>query len=75
MSEKTQAMRALQPQKDIRYQPFFNLMNLISDDGLLQYVDIGCGTGEQTAILFRFCADSLHGKAGYETASIIQRGI
>lgn len=37
--------------KDIRYQPFFDLMNLISSDGLRNGVDIGCGTGEQTKIL------------------------
>lgn len=37
--------------KNIRYQPFFDLMGMISDDGLKQAVDIGCGTGEQTSIL------------------------
>jgi len=37
--------------KSIRYQPFFDLMGLISDDGLENCVDIGCGTGEQTKIL------------------------
>ncbi|WP_420148526.1 methyltransferase domain-containing protein [Spirosoma sp.] len=37
--------------KDIRYQPFFDLMVLISDKGLKKAVDIGCGTGEQTRIL------------------------
>ena len=34
--------------KSIRYQPFFDLMDLISEDGLENCVDIGCGTGEQT---------------------------
>lgn len=37
--------------KDIRYQPFFDLMALISDENLKNAVDIGCGTGEQTKIL------------------------
>lgn len=37
--------------KSIRYQPFFDLMNLVSQDGLKKGVDIGCGTGEQTHIL------------------------
>ncbi|WP_175622544.1 methyltransferase domain-containing protein [Chryseobacterium schmidteae] len=37
--------------KDIRYQPFFDLMNLISPEDLKKAIDIGCGTGEQTRIL------------------------
>lgn len=37
--------------KNIRYQPFFDLMNLISSDNLKKAIDIGCGTGEQTHIL------------------------
>jgi len=37
--------------KNIRYQPFFDLMDLISDVDLRNCVDIGCGTGEQTRIL------------------------
>lgn len=37
--------------KDIRYQPFFDLMNLISQENLKKAIDIGCGTGEQTKIL------------------------
>lgn len=37
--------------KNIRYQPFFDLMELISADGLKKAIDIGCGTGEQTHIL------------------------
>jgi trans-aconitate 2-methyltransferase len=37
--------------KNIRYQPFFDLMGLISPNGLEKAVDIGCGTGEQTMIL------------------------
>ena len=37
--------------KSIRYQPFFDLMDLISEDGLENCVDIGCGTGEQTKML------------------------
>lgn len=37
--------------KNIRYQPFFDLIELIAEDGLVNCVDIGCGTGEQTKIL------------------------
>ncbi len=37
--------------KVIRYQPFFDLMSLISEENLTNAVDIGCGTGEQTKIL------------------------
>lgn len=37
--------------KDIRYQPFFDLAGLISPENLKNCVDVGCGTGEQTAIL------------------------
>src|SRR5688572_871355 len=37
--------------KEIRYKPFFDLMDLITTKGLQNCVDIGCGTGEQTAIL------------------------
>lgn len=37
--------------KNIRYQPFFDLIENISSDGLKKAIDIGCGTGEQTHIL------------------------
>lgn len=37
--------------KNIRYQPFFDLMELISPENLKTAIDIGCGTGEQTHIL------------------------
>lgn len=37
--------------KDIRYQPFYDLMAMIKADGMETAVDIGCGTGEQTYIL------------------------
>lgn len=37
--------------KSIRFKPFFDLMDLISGENLQSCVDIGCGTGEQTAIL------------------------
>lgn len=37
--------------KNIRYQPFFDLMSMISSEDLKSAVDIGCGTGEQTSIL------------------------
>ena len=37
--------------KKIRYQPFFDLADLISDENLHDCIDVGCGTGEQTSIL------------------------
>jgi len=37
--------------KTIRYQPFLDLMGMISDEDLKTAVDIGCGTGEQTSIM------------------------
>jgi len=37
--------------KNIRYQPFFDLAENISYEGLKKAIDIGCGTGEQTYIL------------------------
>lgn len=37
--------------KNIRYQPFFDLMEFISPENLKTAIDIGCGTGEQTHIL------------------------
>lgn len=37
--------------KNIRYQPFFDLSDLISHENLQNAIDIGCGTGEQTHIL------------------------
>lgn len=37
--------------KDIRYQPFYDLSHLISAEHLKNCIDVGCGTGEQTAIL------------------------
>lgn len=37
--------------KSIRFQPFFDLMDLIEHKPEMQAVDLGCGTGEQTAIL------------------------
>lgn len=39
--------------KHIRYQPFFDLLDLISDKNPHSGVDIGCGTGEQTSLLSR----------------------
>ncbi|PZP50230.1 MAG: trans-aconitate methyltransferase [Pseudopedobacter saltans] len=37
--------------KNIRFQPFFDLSELIQDENLKTAVDLGCGTGEQTKIL------------------------
>jgi trans-aconitate 2-methyltransferase len=37
--------------KKIRFQPFFDLLELIQSDGLKTAIDLGCGTGEQTKIL------------------------
>ncbi|RAJ08803.1 trans-aconitate 2-methyltransferase [Chitinophaga skermanii] len=37
--------------KDVRFKPFFDLASLIQAEENMQAIDIGCGTGEQTAIL------------------------
>lgn len=37
--------------KDIRFKPFYDLAELITDEKEMKAVDLGCGTGEQTAIL------------------------
>lgn len=37
--------------KEIRFRPFFDLLNMISGEDLQNGVDLGCGTGELTAIL------------------------
>lgn len=37
--------------RNLRYRPFFDLVDLVSGDTMKNAVDIGCGTGEQTAIL------------------------
>lgn len=37
--------------KDIRYRPFYDLVNLIDSTNIINAIDIGCGTGEQTSIL------------------------
>ncbi|WP_276381097.1 methyltransferase domain-containing protein [Flavobacterium sp. H4147] len=37
--------------KNIRYQPFYDLIDLIEDNGKMKSIDLGCGTGEQTYIL------------------------
>jgi trans-aconitate 2-methyltransferase len=37
--------------KDIRYQPFYDLIGLIQPEVNMKAVDLGCGTGEQTVIL------------------------
>lgn len=37
--------------KNIRYQPFFDLMNLVAAENLYRAADVGCGTGEQTSLL------------------------
>lgn len=37
--------------KSIRFQPFNDLMELIDSSGIQQALDLGCGTGEQTAVL------------------------
>lgn len=44
--------------KDVRYLPFFDLMKMISPDGLKKAIDIGCGTGEQTHILSEKFSDA-----------------
>lgn len=37
--------------KNIRFKPFYDLAELITDEKAMKAVDLGCGTGEQTAIL------------------------
>jgi trans-aconitate 2-methyltransferase len=37
--------------RNIRFQPFFDLVELISPEGMINCADLGCGTGEQTRIL------------------------
>lgn len=37
--------------KNIRYQPFYDLIDFIKPMDAMNAIDLGCGTGEQTAIL------------------------
>ncbi|MBB1140086.1 methyltransferase domain-containing protein [Myroides sp. WP-1] len=37
--------------KNIRFLPFFDLSDMIQEAPLMKSVDLGCGTGEQTALL------------------------
>lgn len=37
--------------KNIRFKPFFDLADLIRNKPQMKAIDLGCGTGEQTAIL------------------------
>ncbi|EHQ43869.1 methyltransferase domain-containing protein [Myroides odoratus] len=37
--------------KDVRFLPFFDLSKEIQESSILKAVDLGCGTGEQTALL------------------------
>jgi trans-aconitate 2-methyltransferase len=37
--------------KNIRFKPFFDLADLITDANDMKAIDLGCGTGEQTAFL------------------------
>ncbi|WP_264537440.1 methyltransferase domain-containing protein [Flavobacterium sp. N1736] len=37
--------------KNIRYQPFYDLIDFIKPMEFMKAIDLGCGTGEQTAIL------------------------
>lgn len=37
--------------KNIRFQPFFDLAELIVPEVQMKCIDLGCGTGEQTALL------------------------
>ncbi len=44
--------------KDVRYQPFYDLANLIVPVENMKAIDLGCGTGEQTAILSKKFKDA-----------------
>lgn len=44
--------------KEIRFKPFYDLAELIVGDTILHAVDLGCGTGEQTAILSEKLAEA-----------------
>ncbi|WP_293955478.1 MULTISPECIES: methyltransferase domain-containing protein [unclassified Sphingobacterium] len=44
--------------KEIRFKPFYDLAELIVGDTILNAVDLGCGTGEQTAILSEKLAEA-----------------
>ncbi|SEO16430.1 trans-aconitate 2-methyltransferase [Flavobacterium sp. CF108] len=37
--------------KDIRYKPFYDLIEFIKPQNGMKAIDLGCGTGEQTSIL------------------------
>ena len=37
--------------KNVRNQPFFDLAEFISPENMQTAIDLGCGTGEQTALL------------------------
>jgi len=37
--------------KNIRFKPFFDLADLITEENQMKAIDLGCGTGEQTTIL------------------------
>lgn len=45
--------------KNIRYQPFYDLTDLVVSVDGMKAVDLGCGTGEQTAILSKKFEDAI----------------
>ena len=48
--------------KDIRFKPFYDLLSLIEEVPDMKGIDLGCGTGEQTAtITHRFKSASILG--------------
>ncbi|VTP98792.1 Trans-aconitate 2-methyltransferase [Sphingobacterium daejeonense] len=48
--------------KDIRFKPFYDLLTLIEEVPDMKGIDLGCGTGEQTAtITHRFKSASILG--------------
>jgi trans-aconitate 2-methyltransferase len=44
--------------KEIRYKPFYDLVDMVDKGDIRTAVDLGCGTGEQTSILSKQLGDA-----------------